>query len=84
MIDRKDEFLGKPMSLCERADEFMGKFRRLFIFMQRNQGSKDDRPFSILGQRGDSSQKDRIPIFTMKKLQPCKKLAALKLIAFKL
>lgn len=49
MINRKDEFMGKPMSLCERADEFMGKFRRLFIFMQRNQGIKDDRPFSILG-----------------------------------
>lgn len=49
MIDRKDEFLGKPMSLCERADEFMGKFRRLFIFMQRNQGIEDDRPFSNLG-----------------------------------
>ena len=49
MINRKDEFMGKPMSLCERADEFMGKFRRLFIFMKRNQRTKDDRPFSILG-----------------------------------
>ena len=49
MIDRKDEFLGEPMSLCERVDEFLGKFRRLFIFMQRNQGIKDDRHFSILG-----------------------------------
>ena len=49
MIDRKDEFLGEPMSLCERADEFMGKFRRQFILAQRNQGIKDDRPFSILG-----------------------------------
>lgn len=49
MIDRKDEFLGEPMSLCERADEFLGKFRRSFILMQQNQGIKDDRPFSILG-----------------------------------
>ena len=49
MIDRKDEFLGKPMNLCERTDEFLGKFRRSFILMQRNQGIKDDRPFSILG-----------------------------------
>ena len=49
VIDRKDEFLGKPMSLCEKADEFLGKFRRSFILAQRNQGIKDDRPFSILG-----------------------------------
>ena len=49
MIDRKDEFLGEPMSLCERVDEFMEKFRRPFILAQRNQGIKDDRPFSILG-----------------------------------
>ena len=49
VIDRKDEFLGEPMSLCERADEFMEKFRRPFILMQRNQRAKDDQPFSILG-----------------------------------
>ena len=49
MIDRKDEFLGEPMSLCERADEFMEKIRRSFILAQRNQGIKDDRHFSILG-----------------------------------
>lgn len=66
MINRKDEFMGKPMSLCERADEFMGKFRRLFIFMQRNQRTKDDRPFSILGQGDDSSQIGKINVFKMK------------------
>ena len=49
MIDRKDEFLREPMSLCEKADEFMEKIRRSFILAQRNQGIKDDRPFSILG-----------------------------------
>ena len=66
MINRKYEFMGKPMSLCERADEFMGKFRRLFIFMQRNQRTKDDRPFSILGQGDDSSQIGKINVFKMK------------------
>ena len=49
VIDRKDEFLGEPMSLCERVDEFMEKIRRSFILAQRNQGIKDDRHFSILG-----------------------------------
>lgn len=66
MINRKDEFMGKPMSLCERADEFMGKFRRLFIFMQRNQRTKDDRPFSILSQGDDSSLIGKINVFKMK------------------
>ena len=66
MIDRKDEFLGEPMSLCERADEFLGKFRRSFILAQRNQGIKDDRHFSIWVRGGDSSQIGRINVFKMK------------------
>ena len=49
MIDRKDEFLRESMNLGEKADEFMEKIRRSFILAQRNQGIKDDRPFSILG-----------------------------------
>ena len=75
MIDRKDEFLGEPMSLCERADEFLGEpmnfWENLGAHSSLCSEIRELRMIGLFqswGRGGDSSQKDRIPFFTMKKI----------------